>query len=127
MTTLSHLNNIALLLVLFLLSGCAVHYYDAQTGTEHVWGLGHMRMKAAPVTDGVSSVVSGTSVTGLGVGVGREDYYLTAGWDYRRRIVLGTNAAMALEWPNADFYNVRVGATPPFLAPEHLPSVSTNQ
>ena len=108
-------------------TGCAVHYYDARTGVEHVWGIGHLQMKAAPVTDGIDSVVSGRSLAGIGLGAGRDDYYVTAGWDYRRRIVVGTNAALSLEWPNADFFNVRVGTNPPFLRPDYNHSVPTSE
>ncbi len=111
----------------FFQSGCALHYYDKRTGTEHVWGIGHMRMKAAPVAEDIDSVVTGTSIAGVSLGAGREDYYLTAGWDYRRRIVLGTNAAFALEWPNADFFNVYASDKPPFLSPGYRYSVGTNQ
>lgn len=117
---------LALFAVPAVLSGCAVHYYDPATGTEHLWGLGHMRMKAAPVAQGLESVVAGTSSAGVSLGAGREDYYLTAGWDYRRRIVIGTNAAFALDWPNADFFNVRVGTNPPYLTPGYRYSVRTN-
>ena len=120
--------------VLFLLavvaagSGCAFQYYDAKTGTEHLWGFGHLRMKAAPVSGtNIESVIAGSSVAGVSLGLGREDYYLTAGWDYRRRIVVGTDAALALEWPNADFFNVRIGTNPPFLTPGYRYSVRTNR
>ncbi|MFT4589665.1 MAG: hypothetical protein ACI8QF_003782, partial [Limisphaerales bacterium] len=42
-------------------SGCAVHYYDKETGTEHLWGFGHLRMKAEPSEDGVvRAVMTGT-------------------------------------------------------------------
>ena len=42
-------------------SGCAVHYYDKETGTEHLWGFGHLRMKAEPSNDAVVRlVVTGT-------------------------------------------------------------------
>jgi len=108
-------------------SGCAIHYCDRQTGTEHVWGFGHMRMKSAPVAEGVDSVVSGTSIAGVGLGAGREDYYLTAGWDYRRRIVIGTNAAFGLEWPTADFFNVHVSTNFPYLLPGQGYWRKTNQ
>ena len=116
-----------LCLVAFFQSGCALHYYDKRTGTEHVWGVGHMRMKAAPVTENIDSVVAGTSIVGVALGAGREDYYLSAGWDYRRRIVIGTNAALTLEWPNADFFNVYVSDKPPFLTPGYRYSVRTNE
>jgi hypothetical protein len=109
-------------------SGCALHYYDEKSGTEHVWGIGHLKMKAAPVAGtNVEAVISGASLLGVGVGLGREDFYLTAGWDYRRRVVLGSNAALALEWPGADFFNLRVGTNPPFLTPGYRYSVQTNR
>lgn len=110
-----------------IFSGCALHYYDKRSGTEHVWGIGHVRMKAAPVAENIDSVISGTSIAGVSLGAGRHDYYVTAGWDFRRRIVVGTNAALSLEWPTADFYNVRVGAEPPFLTPGFQYSVQSNQ
>ena len=31
-----------------ILPGCAVHYFDAQTGTEHLWGFGHLKMLEPP-------------------------------------------------------------------------------
>jgi hypothetical protein len=33
-------------LVPFVCSGCAVHYYSASTGTEHLWGFGHLKTRA---------------------------------------------------------------------------------
>ena len=29
-------------LTILLTPGCALHYFDSKTGTEHVWGFGHM-------------------------------------------------------------------------------------
>lgn len=95
-------------------TGCAIHYYDKRTGTEHVWGLAHMRMKSAPVDDGIGAVVTGVETHGLSVGLGSQESHVTAGWDNRRRIVMGSNAAVRLEWPNSSFFNVRVGTAPPF-------------
>jgi hypothetical protein len=121
-------STLSLIPWMLLSAGCALHYYDRKSGTEHVWGIGHLRMKAAPVVGtNVESVISGASIAGVSLGVGREDYYLTAGWDYRRRVVLGTNAALALEWPRADFYNLRIGTNPPFLVPGYRYSVNTNE
>jgi hypothetical protein len=99
---------------LLLLNGCALHYYNKETGVEHVWGGAHIRMKSAPPDDGVGAVVTGVETHGFSLGIGREASHLTAGWDNRRRIVIGSNAAVRIEWPNSSFYNVRVGTTPPF-------------
>lgn len=98
-----------------LASGCAVHYYDKDSGTEHLWGFGHMRMKAEPSSDTVRTIVNGTQLFGLHIGAGQEEYYLGAGWDNRRKITVADNASVSLEWPNSSFFNVRVGSEPPFL------------
>lgn len=101
-----------------LMSGCAVHFYDQRNGVEHVWGMGHMRMKTIPQDESCGAVVSSVATMGVSVGVGPEDYYLTGGWDSRRRILLGSNDTVSLEWPRGTFFNVRVGATPPFATDE---------
>src|SRR5712691_2685924 len=75
-------------------TGCAVHYYEKSTGTEHLWGFGHLKMKFAPPSEGVQAVVRGTETLGFNLAAGQEDYQVGLGWDYRRRIVIGSNAAV---------------------------------
>jgi hypothetical protein len=94
--------------------GCAIHYYDAKNGAEHLWGFGHIKMKVIPANEGVQAVVKGTETLGFNLAAGTEDYHVGLGWDYRRRILISSNAAIRLEWPDADFFNVRVGNNPPF-------------
>jgi hypothetical protein len=107
--------TISLLVPLLLQgTGCAVHYFDKQTGTEHLWGFGHLKMNAGPPSEGVQAVVKGTSTLGFNLATGSDDYGIGVGWDYRRRIVISSNATVRLEWPNGDFFNIRVGTTPPF-------------
>lgn len=97
--------------------GCGVHYYDARTGTEHLWGLGHLRMRVQPPADGIQAVVKGVQTTGAKIGVGTDEYGLMVGYDNRRMVYVSpTNAAFNLEWPNASFFNLRVGTNPPFLS-----------
>ena len=110
---------LALCCELLFTPGCAVHYYDRTSGTEHLWGFGHLKMKAAPPNEGVQALVKGIETLGVNLGAGQEDYHIGLGWDYRRRIVISSNAAVRLEWPNGDFFNVRVGTAPPFAT---LPS-----
>ncbi len=42
--------KIVILMAIFsyLSTGCAVHYYDQATGTEHLWGFGHLKMAVHP-------------------------------------------------------------------------------
>ena len=113
------LTSLALLLlgspiILGLLTGCALHYYEPKSGTEHLWGFGHMKMKVLPSNEGVQATVKGVETLGFNLALGKEDYHLGVGWDYRRRMDIGSNAAVRIEWPNSDFFNIRVGTKPPF-------------
>jgi hypothetical protein len=108
-------------------SGCAVHYFDTKSGTEHLWGFGHMKMKVVPPNEGVQAVVKGTETLGFNLAAGQEDYHIGLGWDYRRRIVVSSNAAVRLEWPNGDFFNVRVGTIPPFATNSSPNNAKTNK
>ena len=104
------------LVVLFVLlsGGCAIHYFDSETGTEHIWGFGHMQMKVSPPNEGVQAVVRGTDVLGLSLGIADQQAYLTAGWHRVQRLdVIAESTAVRLEWPSADFAEVRVGTAFP--------------
>jgi hypothetical protein len=100
-------------LLLPSLSGCAIHYYDSRTGTEHLWGFGHLKMKSPPPNEGTKAVVTGVEMIGAGVQAGNEDYGISLGWTSHRKIAVGDDASVRLEWPDADFFNVRVGTKPP--------------
>ncbi len=105
-----------------LLTGCAIHHYDSKTGTEHLWGFGHFRMKAPPQT-GARPVVTGSHMLGLNLRTGRDEYGMGVGWDSRSRITMPADGeTLLLEWPtNAsplpremrDLFTVRVGTNLP--------------
>lgn len=106
---------------LSLLQGCAIHYFDSKTGTENIWGFGHMQMKATNGGEGVKCIVRGTEVLGVGSGWLDQHPSLIAGWDRNRTIeIVDPNTAVCLEWPNSSFFNVRVGTNFPteFFAPQ---------
>ena len=97
-------------------SGCALHYYDPATQTEHLRGLGHMRMKVAPAHEGVQAVVKGTTVVGASVKIAPDDNHLAVGFDKSTQMaVVSEGASVRLEWPASDPFSVRVGSRPPFL------------
>lgn len=103
--------------------GCSVHYFDTKTGKEHLWGFGHLEMKATTPHEGVKSVVRGTELIGFTMGAVDQRPYLMLGWDHEQRLeILDTNTTLRLEWPNDSFFNIRVGTNVPmFFSP-----VSTN-
>ncbi|MEE9129803.1 MAG: hypothetical protein V3T84_07265 [Phycisphaerales bacterium] len=112
---MSRLWHNALVVPFVLLSGgCAIHYFDSETGTEHIWGFGHMQMKVSPPNEGVQAVVRGTDVLGLSIGSADQQVYFTAGWHRVQRLdVIAESTAVRLEWPSADFAEVRVGTAFP--------------
>jgi hypothetical protein len=107
--------------------GCAIHYYDSETGTYHLFGFGHMRMRISEPNEGVRAVVSGTESAGLAFGSGPEDGFLVLGWQKSSRLsAIDENTAVRLEWPTADVFQVRVGSEFPFT-PEEVPQASTTR
>ena len=110
-----HLRHFWLALVLLLASwfvtGCALHYYDTETGTEHIWGIGHMKMKATKPDEGLQAVIHGTDIVGVSLGKADKHGYFTVGWNRLQYIdVLKESTSIRLEWPDNSFFNVRVGS-----------------
>ena len=84
------------------LSGCAVHYSNRQTGVEHLWGLGQLRLEkeSAGMTSNWAAVTSGYRVPGLCLSVGRDHFGFTLGYlDRQRMAVVSTNQISDLQLP----------------------------
>ncbi len=98
--------------------GCALHYYDPDTGTEHVWGVGHIKMRIHSETNALQAVSSQVSTVGIGVGAGKEDYYLVGGYNKRGSLSVYDDTVLSLQWPTneLDLFRVRVGTN----FPHHL-------
>ena len=106
------------LCLLLLQSGCAVHYYDPATETEHLWGFGHMKMRIVEPSEGLEAVVHGTDVLGVSLGKTIEHSYFTVGWHRVEFIdIRKESTAFRLERPGMGFGNVRVGYNFPLLTP----------
>lgn len=106
-----------LVLIFLAGSGCAIHYFDAESGTEHIWGVGHMAMKAAAPREGLKAIGRRTDVVGISVGSLQEGTHFEIGWGGRQRIeIVDENTQLCLAWPRGSFYNARIGAAfPPNL------------
>ena len=100
--------------------GCAIRYHDAKTGTEHVWGLAHVKMRVAPVHGAPApALATQTETFGLALlfgGDASSDSGLGLGWDRRTRVLVPDDSSLLLEWPSASLFDVRIGAQPPALA-----------
>ncbi|PTN10962.1 hypothetical protein [Nitrosomonas aestuarii] len=98
------------LIVAFVgLNGCAFHYYNNKTGAEHIFGFGHMVMKATTPEDDHKAIMLGTDLIGFGFGQNKNSGFLTLGWNSNRRIeIIDKNTTIDLLWPNNSFLNVRI-------------------
>src|SRR5262249_44429279 len=118
----SRIKNMMFILAhIALLNGCAIHYFNPETGAEHLWGIGHLRMKVGEAKEGVRAVVAGTDTLGMAAGSAASDRYIALGWQRLSRLqVVGENTAVLLEWPTSDLFSVRVGSElPPELRQNH--------
>ena len=93
-----------------------MQYYDPATQTEHLWGVGHFKMKVAPPNEGVQAIVKGATVVGASVKIAPDDKHVVIGLDKTSQMaVVSEGASVRLEWPTNDLFSVRVGSQPPFL------------
>lgn len=121
MTPCLHAKRIALGLLLVLLNGCAFNYYDAETGTEHLWGFGHLRMKAPP-RHSDRAFVTGSQMLGVNLRAGRDNYGIGVGYDSHSRVTMPADGTLCLEWPTntgllpramRDLFTARIGTNLP--------------
>jgi hypothetical protein len=106
--------RLALIACAVFLSGCAVQYYDPDTGTTHVWGFGHMSMKMNPPNEGVQAVVRATSLLGFSLGRTSDRTYLTLGYDAEQQTdIVAENTAIHLDWPSGALFDLRAGSSWP--------------
>lgn len=110
-----------LIVELLILNGCSVHYYDSVNGAEHIFGFGHMVMKASAPNDTHQAIVRGTDILGVGFGKNDDGSYFSLGWDSHRRIeVINENTAIELIWPDSDFLNARIGSSLPQITSQEI-------
>jgi len=109
------LSMIACLVPIQMLSGCAIHSYDKKTGTEHVWGIGHVALRVIDENEGLQGVVRETEFVGLALSSCPEELFIGAGYNKQQRLhIIDADAQIRLEWPTADMLNIRIGSEFPY-------------
>ena len=100
----------------FTLFGCAIHHYDKESGVEHIWGFGHMKLKVAQPEGPLQAIVHGTDVFGLSVGSAKFEKYASLGLHSSQYIDIHKQSTQfLLEWRGDDFTHVHVGFDFPML------------
>jgi hypothetical protein len=98
------------ILWLMTLSGCAVYWHDHKTGTDHLWGFGHMTMKASDPKAKAKAIIRGFTLLGVAMGHTTEGTFFSVGFDGKRRIeILDENTAIELHWPQNEFSLIQMG------------------
>ncbi len=97
------------------LSGCAINYYDPATGTQHVWGVGHLKARAQAPDDGMQALAVSVECTGISVGTSQSQGFAVIGWHRMEAVqAVDENATVRLERPTGvGLFNVRVGKSFP--------------
>ena len=75
------IKNGTLGIIALLLSSCAVYYFDRDSGAEHIWGVGHLSMKAAPPAEEKQALIKRTTLTGIAIGLDNGSFGLSVGWN----------------------------------------------
>ncbi len=103
-----------LVLVGFLLSGCAIYYRDRDTGAEHIFGFGHLSVKTIPPHEGKQAIVQRMTLTGLAAGLDNGSLGVSVGYDRREHILIsGDNTAITIEsHPSKDYFYFKIGTYP---------------
>jgi hypothetical protein len=115
----------ALVSLIPLLGGCALYYVD-EHGATHVYGVGHLAMRAVAPEEGKKAVLEEMTLFGVAAGIRAAQPSLSVGFDSQQRMtILDENTAVRVDWPSADFLGVRVGASP--LAPLQEPAGAASE
>jgi hypothetical protein len=93
-------------------SGCAVHYYDAKTGTAHLWGIGHMKMRVVPAVDDsrVQAVAVGIQTIGLRLDANQHTSGINLGYDNSSFVyVVSSDTSLRIDTADNDPFTLRLG------------------
>lgn len=75
-----------LVLLLVVSNGCALHYASSKSGNETVFGLGRVAWQVTDLTNGFTSVTSGTRIPGFVIGVGSDFSGVSFGYEIRKNL-----------------------------------------
>lgn len=94
---------------------CAIVYRDAETGAVHLWGIGHLTMRATVPDDGKKAVIEGVTMCGVATGLWDGAPFVLVGWERRQSVqVVDADTAFTIELPNSpsDLLPISVSGAP---------------
>jgi hypothetical protein len=100
---------VCLIAATFLLAGCAYRYVDA-SGTEHLWGIGHLTARVTRPTGELRATVTGASTVGLAIGAMPDEGYVALGYAHQERVQLADDALVCIARPQLGALGIHVGS-----------------
>ncbi len=106
------IREVALALTTVVLSGCAILIYEESTGTQHVYGIGHLRMRSDIKNEHVGVVATGVQTLGLSLGTVPEGGAVSLGWQNITSVKAITHdSGVIIEWPRSDLFELGFNPT----------------
>ena len=106
---------VRLIILCFLIpaaSACAFYYVDSH-GATHVYGVGHLAMKALAPQEETKAVLEEMTLYGVAAGVREGQPSLSVGFEnLQRMVIVDEDTAVRIDWPDASFFGIRVGSNP---------------
>jgi hypothetical protein len=107
--------GVLLLLLAFTTSGCAVTSFDAKTGTAHLWGIGHLKMRVTGAENSrVQAVAVGFQTLGARLDATPEHRGVSVGYHNTSLVtIVATDTALRLDNSGSDPFTLRLGSALP--------------
>jgi hypothetical protein len=88
--------------------GCAIRTYDATTGVEHLWGVGHVATRIHDRDLSIGAVARRSDAIGLIVSSDAQERTIALGWLRLDRLEIQDDAAVVLEGQSRDLLELDV-------------------
>jgi hypothetical protein len=112
----------ALALLSTLLLGCSIHYFDAKTGTEHLWGVGHLKMTVHTSQDNstTKALLVGVQTVGLRLDLAPNTRGISLGYDdTRTATIFDSDSPLKLSTNSGEPFTLQLGVPPPWTSGTH--------
>lgn len=100
------------------LTGCAIQTWDAKTGTAHLYGFGHLKMRVVPAVDDakVQAVAVGVQTIGLRFDANQHTNGINLGYDNSSFVyAVSSDTSLRIESVHNDPFTLRLGTQPPSI------------
>lgn len=101
--------------LLLSVSSCGIYYRDEVSGSEHIWGIGHLATKVTAPEGDKQGVIRKATMVGIALTMEEGAVGISAGWDQRERIAIyNENTSISVQRPeDGNFFLFRFGSQPP--------------